>query len=86
MALSPEQLQMASDVVGAAPSLREAAALWRARCPDVRVILVDAIDMRDETPVLQLGTRRVYLSASNGHCWHVTTHAQEASALILAEA
>jgi hypothetical protein len=49
------------------------------------VVLVDAIDMRDESPALLLGTRRVYLATSNGHCWSVTQQPDEATALILTQ-
>lgn len=85
MALTPEQLRLASEVVGTAPTLRDAAAIWRAREPAVRAIVVDAMDMRGETPALQLGTRNVYLAASSGHCWHVTARPEEASVLILTQ-
>lgn len=85
MAFTPDYLRSAGEVIGAAPSLRDAAAIWRARDPATRVVLVDAMDMRDETPALLLGHRRVYLATSNGHCWSVTEQADEATALILTE-
>ena len=85
MAMTPEYLRSASEVIGTAPSLRDAAAIWRARDPATRVVLVDAMDMRDETPALQLGQRRVYLATSNGHCWSVTEQPAEATALILTQ-
>ena len=85
MAMTPEYLRTASEVIGAAPTLRDAAAIWRARDPAIRVVVVDAMDMRDETPALQLGARRVYLATSNGHCWSVTEQAAEATALILTQ-
>lgn len=85
MALSTEQLNTACDLVSGATSLREAAAQWRARYPGARVLVVDAHDMRDAPPMLLLGARRVYLAASNGHCWHVTARPEEADALILAQ-
>ncbi len=85
MALNSEHLRTASEVVGAAPTLRDAAAIWRAHHPEVRVVLVDAMDMREEVPSLQLGARRVYLAASNGHCWHITRQPEEATALILTQ-
>ena len=53
MAVSADYLRDASEVIGAAASLRDAAALWRARDPAMRVVLVDAMDMRDETPALR---------------------------------
>ena len=85
MAMTADYLRSACEVIGAAPTLRDAAAIWRARDPAIRVVLVDAMDMRDETPALLLGTRRVYLATSNGHCWSVTEQAAEATALILTQ-
>ncbi len=85
MAITPDYLRSAAEVIGAASSLRDAAALWRARDPAMRVVVVDAMDMRDETPALQLGHRRIYLATSNGHCWSVTEQPLEATALILTE-
>jgi hypothetical protein len=72
-------------VIGTAASLRDAAALWRARDPAMRVVLVDAMDMRDETPALRLGARSVFLASTNGHCWSVTDKAEDATALILTQ-
>jgi hypothetical protein len=85
MALTSEQLRMAGELVSAAPSLRDAIASWRAQHPDVRTIVVDALDMRDEVPALRLGARNVYLAATNGHCWHVTQQPADASVLILTQ-
>lgn len=83
--VTSEYLREASLVFGAAASLRDAAALWRTRDPAMRVVLVDAMDMRDETPALSLGARKVYLASTNGHCWSVTDKAADADALILTE-
>ena len=85
MAMDATYLRSASEVIGTAPSLRDAAAIWRARDPTTRVLLVDAMDMRDETPALLLGHRRVYLATSNGHCWSITQQPAEATALILTQ-
>ena len=85
MSVTAEYLRDASQVIGAAASLRDAAALWRARDPAMRVVLVDAMDMRDETPALLLGARKVYLASTNGHCWSVTDKADDADALILTQ-
>jgi hypothetical protein len=85
MGISTEYLRDASVVIGAAASLRDAAALWRARDPAMRVVLVDALDMRDETPALRLGARSVYLASTNGHCWSVTDKPDDATALILTQ-
>lgn len=86
MALSGEQLQTASELVGGAASVREAAAQLRGRYPELRAIVVDEMDMREETPALCVGPRKVYLAASDGHCWRVTQNAEAASVLILTQA
>ncbi len=85
MALTPEALRSAGDVVQAAASLREAAATWRKRDPAMRVIVVDALDIRDETPVLRLGSRRIYLATSTGICLSITQQPEQATALVFAE-
>lgn len=85
MALTFHHLRTAGEMVGAATTLREAAERWRALHPEVRTVLVDAFDMRDETPALRLGARNVYMAATNGHCWHVTQQPEDASALILTQ-
>lgn len=85
MVITPDYLRDAGEVVTAAASVREAAAIWRTRDPAMRVVVVDAMDMRDETPALVLGARRVFLAASNGHCWTTTQQAAEATALILTQ-
>jgi hypothetical protein len=83
--VSPDYLREASAVIATAATLREAASQWRARDPAMRVLVVDAMDMRDETPALRLGARSVYLASTNGHCWSVTDKADDATALILTE-
>ncbi|HEY0202190.1 MAG TPA: hypothetical protein VGC24_10905 [Burkholderiaceae bacterium] len=85
LTLTPELLRAAGEVVSAAATPRAAAAAWRAQYPGMRMLVVDALDMRDETPALQLGARNLYLAATNGHCWHVTGQPEEASALILTQ-
>ncbi len=86
MAVTSDHLSAASEVFGVAAPLREAANVWRTRFPELRVVLVDAMDMRDETPTLLLaGSRRVYLAATNGHCWSITKQPEEATAFILTQ-
>jgi hypothetical protein len=85
MLITPDYLHSAGEVIGAAASVRDAAATLRARDAAVRVVVVDAMDMRGETPALTLGKRRVFLATTNGHCWSTTDLAEEASALILTE-
>jgi hypothetical protein len=85
MAMTPDYLRTAGEVIGEASSLRDAASIWRARDPDMRVVVVDAMDMQNETPALELGKRRIYLATSNGHCWNITQQPEEATALILTQ-
>jgi hypothetical protein len=85
MSVTSQYLADAGAVIRAAATLRDAASLWRARHPAMRVLVVDAMDMRDETPALRLGTRSVYLASTNGHCWSVTDKVHDATALILTQ-
>lgn len=90
MALSTEHMQAASTLLAQAASARQAAATWRGQHPAIHMLVVDAMDMRDETPALRLRLATgagysVFLAASNGHCWHVTTQPAEATALIVTE-
>jgi Ni,Fe-hydrogenase maturation factor len=85
MAISTEYLTAAGEIVAAAASVKDAAAALRSRDSAMRVLVVDAIDMRDETPALELGQREIYLASSNGHCWSITEQLTEATALILTQ-
>jgi len=85
MSISTEHLRAAGELVGTAATLRDAATIWRSQHPEMKVVLVDAMDMRDEKPALMLGARKVYLATSNGHCWSVTEAPEEADALILTQ-
>jgi cytidylate kinase len=86
MALTPDQIQQAGSVVAEAASIRAAVVLLRREFAGMQASVVDAMDIRDETPVLQLGPRAIYLAASNGHCWSVTADPARADAFILTEA
>jgi Ni,Fe-hydrogenase maturation factor len=85
MAITTEYLKAAGEVVAAAVSVREAAVLLRTRDTAMRVLVVDAVDMRDEAPAWVAGQRRIYLGSSNGHCWSLTEQLADATALILAQ-
>jgi hypothetical protein len=85
MSLTSEQLSVVSEVVGTAASLRDAAAYWRAHYPQVHAVLVEASEMRGETPALVLGARQVFLATSEGHCWRLTDRPEEASLLIFTQ-
>ena len=76
----------ALSIAEAAATVREAAATLRQRFAPLRVVVVDAFDMRDETPAA-IGLRcRLYLGASDGHCWTVTHEPAAASGLFICEA
>ncbi|EHR69917.1 hypothetical protein BurJ1DRAFT_1044 [Burkholderiales bacterium JOSHI_001] len=78
-------LQQALATAEAAPTVREAAAALRTQFAPLRVVVVDALDMRDETPAAQ-GTRRsLYLGASDGHCWQVTSDLSHVAGLFIAD-
>jgi hypothetical protein len=81
--VSTEQVAEALRLAESTATAREAAALLRQRFASLRVVVVDAFDMRSEKPAAQ-GTRRsLYLGASDGHCWSVTTDPAQAVGFIL---
>ncbi|HOY35285.1 MAG TPA: hypothetical protein PLG32_09095, partial [Piscinibacter sp.] len=53
-------------IADAAASVREAAAALRTRFANLRVVVVDAFDMRGETPAAVGTKRQLYLGASDG--------------------
>jgi hypothetical protein len=67
------------------PDLRDTAAALRRHCAPLRVVVVDAYDMRDETPALSTERHHVYLGASDGHCWSVTQDPGRAAGLFITE-
>lgn len=85
MALTSDQLAQAAELVTAAPTLRAAARQLRERFAGVSASVVDAMDLRGETPAWQQGPRAIYLAANEGHCWSVTSDPERASAFVLAE-
>lgn len=70
----------------AAASVREAAQALREHYSLLRVVVVDAFDMRDETPAATGATRKLYYGASDGHCWQVTNDPAQAAGFFLTEA
>jgi hypothetical protein len=72
-------------IADAASSVREAAAALRTRFANLRVVIVDAIDMRSETPAAVGTNRQLYLGASDGHCWSVTSDAGRVCGFFIAE-
>ncbi|PXW23999.1 hypothetical protein [Paraburkholderia caballeronis] len=85
MALDTNQIRVIAEVIRTAPTLPDAAASWRARYPGVRAMRISAAEMRDETPALAFGARRVYFAMSDGVCVSVTREAGEADMLIFTE-
>lgn len=81
--LSAARLAEALALAETAASAREAAALLRERFAPLRVVVVDAFDMRSEKPAAQGARRALYLGASDGQCWAVTTDPAEAVGLFL---
>ena len=66
--------------------VREAAMSLRRRYAALRVVVVDAFDMRHE-PAAATGTRhQLWWGASDGHCWSVTADGARASGLFIAAA
>lgn len=85
MAITSEQLDEAAQIVGAAESLRGAAAQIRERLAPLHALVLDAFDMRGETPARRLEQRALYLMSTDGHCWSVTPELARASALVLTQ-
>lgn len=83
-AFCAEHLAEALRLAETAGSAREAAALLRQRFAPLRIVVVDAFDMRREVPAAQGAQRRLYLGASDGHCWSVTADPAQAAGLFLA--
>lgn len=65
-------LAEALTLADAATTVREAAAALRTRFAGLRIVVVDAFDMRHETPAATGVARQLFLAASDGHCWTVT--------------
>lgn len=78
-------LDEAMGIADAAAGVREAAAALRARFAGLRVVVVDAVDMRGETPAVVGEKRELYLGASDGHCWCITTDTGRAAGLFIVE-
>jgi hypothetical protein len=76
----------ALEVADGCASVREAAAALRDTFAPLRVVVVDAMDMRGEAPAAASARHRLYLGASDGHCWRVTADAREAAGLFLCTA
>ena len=81
--ITAETLGTALALCEQAPGVREAAAVLRPRLAPLRVVVVDAFDMRGE-PVAAAGQRcTLYYGASDGHCWSVTADPAQAAGFFL---
>jgi hypothetical protein len=78
-------LAEALSIADAAATAREAAVALRQRFAPLRIVVVDAFDMRNETPAASGAARQLFLGASDGHCWTVTNDASQACGLFVAE-
>lgn len=85
MSLNLQQLEDARALLSSGQDLRSGAVALRTQYPELRTLVVDAFDMRDETPAWQAGERALYYVATNGHCWSVTHDPEQASGFILAQ-
>jgi hypothetical protein len=85
MAITTEQLSEAANILNASPSVRAAAAAIRERFAPLKALVLDAFDMRDEEPAMQLEHRAIYLMSTDGHCWTVTAEPTQASAFVLTQ-
>jgi len=80
-----ERLAQALHQADQADGPRAAAALLRTELAPWRVVVVDPMDMRGETPAA-IGERcQVYLAATDGHCWSLTGDLDRAAGLFLCE-
>lgn len=68
-----------------AATVREAATLLRQRLAPLRVVVVDAFDMRGEVPAATGERRLLWGAVSDGHCWQVSTDLSHLSGLYLAD-
>ena len=77
-------LHSALAVAGQAANVREAASALRTQLAPLRVMVVDAQDLRDEPPAASDERHHLYLGASDGHCWAITQDPAQAAALFIA--
>lgn len=78
-------LAEAIGLADAGSTVREAATALRQRFAPLRVVVVDAFDMRGEAPAI-VGTRRaLYFGSSDGHCWQVTQDPAQVSGLFVVD-
>ena len=76
----PEALALAE----AREGVRAAAQALRERYAPRRIVVVDAFDMRGETPAAVGEKVQLYFAASDGHCWQVTADGAQAVGFFIA--
>lgn len=86
MSIEAAQLQRIAALIYHAVDLRTAVGAVRTEFPALRAQQVDALDVKDEAPAFQVGKRRVYLVACDGHCWQLTRDPALAGGVLLAQA
>ncbi len=82
--MDAQTLDVALALAGQTSSVREAATALRTRLAPLRVMVVDAQDMRDEAPAASDERHHLYLGASDGHCWAITNDPAQAAGLFIA--
>ena len=83
--MEPDVITEALALAESAGTLRDAAQALRANYTQLRVVVVDAFDMRDETPAAAGPRRALYYGATDGHCWQVTADPALAAGFFLAD-
>lgn len=78
-----DALAEALAIADAAPDVRDAARRLRERFAPRRVVVVDASDMRDETPAATGQKAQLHYAASDGHCWSVSHDGASAAGYFL---
>lgn len=78
-------LDEALRLADAATGVREAAAALRSRFEGLRVVVVDAADMRGETAAARGSRRDLFLGATDGHCWQLTSDPAAAAGLFVCD-
>ena len=79
-----EALPDALALADAQDGRRASAQALRERYAPRRIVVVDAFDMRDETPAAVGEKVQLYFAASDGHCWQVTGDGAQAVGFFIA--
>ena len=82
--MDTQTLDAALALAAQAGSVREAASALRTQRAPLRVMVVDAQDLRDEPPAASDARHHLYLGASDGHCWAITHDPAQAAGLFIA--